>query len=244
MTEHQVTEDFPSAQKQWLYERGEGRTKHRRAPGMAEETRLGRDTGIELRFVPECATTSGQGLADALFSLAVDGQTVWGSPNHDGAETHRVSLAWPLVDLLHGLGRIWPWLILEEGYPIAITPLHPGDMMVRAETRWNDLSPAEAEAEEALLFDFRHRHDLSLLLRGLTVPPLWILREGADALVWSTQWVRPMRLSHRAVMDDLTAIGEGIARHLSESTHPRALRALRRWSERKSPQPGCRVTLR
>ncbi|QVL50115.1 MAG: hypothetical protein KFB96_06525 [Thiocapsa sp.] len=35
MTEHQVSENCLSVQKQWLYERGEGRTKHRWAKDEA-----------------------------------------------------------------------------------------------------------------------------------------------------------------------------------------------------------------
>ncbi|AGX86633.1 hypothetical protein [Candidatus Symbiobacter mobilis] len=111
-----------------------------------------------------------KGLGWGKLTLQVRGQPLWGCAP---SASRQVTTPWPLVDFLSGLARIWPWLCLEEGYPIDINPEHIGHMMRSAEQRWEDLSPSQAEMEEDILFDFRQRHDLSLLFRGLNVHPLW-----------------------------------------------------------------------
>jgi len=199
---------------------------------MAETIQLGSDTGILLRLALASGPRVQRELAEARFALTVGGIPVWGPATLADQHALDEATAWPLVDLLHGLARIWPWLMYEQGYPIDVHPLHPGTLMPAAEARWTDLPPVQAEAEEDRLFDFRQRHDLSLLFRGLTLPPLWILREGQNALIWSPGLPREQRYAHQQLMRDLTAIGDGLCKVLRESRAPRALRAQQRWVER------------
>lgn len=162
----------------------------------------------------------------ASLTLQLQGQTLW-----------QIS-AWPLVDLLSGLARIWPWLLLEEGYPIDINPEHIGHLMNAAQQRWSDLPANQAEAEENTLFDFRQRHDLSVLLRGINVPALWLLREGLDCQVWSPALVRAAYLSHAQVISSLQQLGDGLGQHMTKRAarpdcHPRATQALARWQQKR-----------
>lgn len=170
------------------------------------------------------------GLAWATFTLAVGGQTVWGG---ERTSAHTPALAWTLVDLLHGLARIWPWLMYEESYPIPVSPEHPGDLMAKAQARWDEMPPAEAEAEEDLLYDFRQRHDLSLLLRGVRVAPLWLLKEGRDCLIWFPPLRNACRLAHDEVMQTLTQLGNFLHQTLQDSPEPRAQTAVARWQSRQ-----------
>lgn len=199
---------------------------------MAETIRLGSDTGIQLCFALATGSRAQPELAEARFALTVSGIPVWGPAAQADQDALGDATAWPLVDLLHGLARIWPWLMQEQGYPIDIHPLQLGKLMAAAEARWSDLTPVQAEAEEDRLFDFRQRHDLSLLFRGLTLPPLWILREGQNALIWSPGLPCEQRHPHQHLMRDLTTIGDGLCQVLRESRAPRALRAQQRWAER------------
>lgn len=152
---------------------------------MAEAIRsLGPDAGLQLRVQWLPASVRHQrGLAWAAFSVCVAGHPVWGEARRAGDSR----LEWTLVDLLHGLARTWVWLMHEEGYPLPLArmPDHPGRLMDLAAARWEELPDSAAEAEEDALFDFRQRHDLSTLFRGLVLPPLWVLREGRDCQVWS-----------------------------------------------------------
>jgi IrrE N-terminal-like domain len=163
----------------------------------------------------------------ASLTLQVRGQILW------------QITAWPLVDMLHGLARIWPWLMLEEGYPIDISPEHIGKMMNAAEHRWADLPAHQAEAEEDALFDFRQRHDLSLLLRGLNVAPLCLLLEGKNCQIWSPALTSTVDLRHVEVMASLEQLGNALAKHIASQReradcHPRAITALDRWHQREA----------
>ncbi|MEA3643721.1 MAG: ImmA/IrrE family metallo-endopeptidase [Lamprobacter sp.] len=199
---------------------------------MAQALQLGSDSGIQMWVLPADGAQAAHGLAEAWFSLSVAGTPIWGDTS--GAPTPLADAQpWPLVDFLHGLARIWPWLIHEQGYPINIVPLHPGFMMQEAEARWRDLAVGQAEAEEDLLFGFRQRHDLSLLFRGLTIRPLWLLREGWDAQLWSPALECPRSLPHAQAMSDLAAIGDALDRLLETSLESRALSARQGWSERE-----------
>ena len=197
---------------------------------MAETTRLGTTDGLQIavELLPPSAHHQ-NGLAWAAFTLSVGGQAVWGVGVTSG-ETPRIE--WTLVDLLHGLARIWPWLMFEEGYPLPLSPEHPGQLMDKARQRWDEMAPAEAEAEEDQLYDFRQRHDLSLLLRGLQLPPLWLLREGRDCLIWSPVLPDAARLPHDEVMHVLTQLGSLLHGPLSDSATPRAQTAVARWNAR------------
>lgn len=198
---------------------------------MAGTARLGMPDGLQLdiALLPPSAQHQ-DGLAWCRLTLAVDGQTVWGN---DDACADTTALEWTLVDLLHGLARIWPWLMFEEGYPIPISPEHPGKMMTEAQARWDDMPPAEAEAEEDLLYDFRQRHDLSLLLRGVRVAPLWLLKEGRDCLIWSPVARTPTRAAHGEVMNTLRQLGDFLQEALQSSPEPRARVAVARWEDRQ-----------
>ena len=220
-------------QNEWCYEPGTRRNKHRwkhdeaGIQSMAKTIRLGRESGILMTLRGVHSPRPEFHLAEAIFTLRIAGHWIWGQP-----QPTEQRIAWPMVDLLHGLARIWPWLELEEGYPIPITPDHPGKMMQEAEARWRDVAIGKAEAEEDILFDFRQRHDLSLLFRGIHLAPLWLLREGHEALLWSPQLEHPLRLAHSAVMQDLTKMGDGLSAWLATSKAPRAIQARVRWQQR------------
>ncbi len=197
---------------------------------MAKTTRLGTPAGLQvsIKLLPPSVQHQ-SGLAWAALTLSVGGQIVWGD---ERTSTETPTLEWTLVDLLHGLARIWPWLMFEEGYPIPLSPEYPGHLMDKAQARWDEMPPIEAEAEEDLLYDFRQRHDLSLLLRGVQVAPLWLLREGRDCLVSSPVLRGGLRLPHDEVMQTLTQLGNFLHEALHDSTNPRAQTATARWRNR------------
>lgn len=198
---------------------------------MAGTTQLGTANGLQLdvTLLPPSAQHQ-DGLAWGKLTLAVGGQIIWGN---DDTAADAIALEWTLVDLLHGLSRIWPWLMFEEGYPIPISPEHPGKMLTEAQKRWDDMPPAEAEAEEDLLYDFRQRHDLSLLLRGVRVAPLWLLKEGHDCLIWFPGAHNPVRAAHDEVLNTLQQLGDYLQQALLASKEPRARTAAARWEDRQ-----------
>lgn len=179
----------------------------------------------------------------AVLSVYVQGQIVWGFESQPPS-VH--SHSWTLVDFLNGLARIWPWLAYEEGYPIDIQPADLSKMMADAEQHWQDLPEHQVEAEDDKLYDFRQRHDLSLLLRGLNRPPLWLLREGHACQVWSPTLTKPVYVRHSQVIESLEALGDALAEHItnhgSGQLHSRAQHALDRWCNRQSHVDSVWVT--
>ena len=200
---------------------------------MVKKIQLGSANGLHVVLLP-LATSSqyGAGLAWGKLELWLGGTLVWYQQEEGSNNT--VPVVWTWVDLLQGLARIWPWLTLEEGYPIAITPEHPGRLMDEAAQRWQDMAEGQAEAEEDVLYDFRQRHDLSLLLRGVYLPALWVLREGRECVLWSPAVAHAVRRPHAEVMGTLEELGQALAAHLEASNEPRAITAIARWNQRKA----------
>ncbi len=198
---------------------------------MAETIRLGANSSLhmEIRFLP-LDKSRPERLGWAEFQLAVQETPVWYAQDANDPEPGPVT--WTMVDFLDGLARIWPWLLVEESYPIPIMPEHPGRMMAEAQRRWEDQAQHLVESEEELLFDFRHRHDLSLLFRGLFLPPLWLLREGNDTLVWSPDLGRGVRLPMDCICQLFTRLGDVICDELATSQEARAVQAVDRWHRR------------
>lgn len=202
---------------------------------------IGSDEGLKIIFEPLPAPPKySSGLAWGKLELSVAGTKVWAQAE-DGEDEEPVFWTW--VDLLEGIGRIWPWLTLEENYPIPILPEHPGGIDDEAGYRWRNLSEHLIEAEEDLLFDFKHRHNLSLLLRGITLPSLWILREGNEFVIWSEALSEPIRQPFSAILSDLEKLCDFIYESLNDSEESRAILARRRWEERK-PESMTRIEIR
>jgi hypothetical protein len=200
---------------------------------MVKKIQLGEATGLHFEFQPLATTKQhGAGLAWGSLRLWVGDQLVWCQQNTDTETTKPV--VWTWVDLLSGLARIWPWLALEESYPLAITPEHPGKLMDAAAQRWQGMAQGQAEAEEDTLFDFRQRHDLSTLLRGVFLPAMWVLREGHDCVLWSPTLAYAVRRPHAEVINTLNELGQLLADLLHDSTDPRATLATARWGQRQT----------
>ncbi len=200
---------------------------------MAKKIQLGKPTGLHFEFQPLAITKQhGAGLAWGSLRLWVADQLVW-CQQDTGAESTK-PVIWTWVDLLSGLARIWPWLVLEESYPLAITPEHPGRLMDAAAQRWQTMAQGQADAEEDTLFDFRQRHDLSTLLRGVYLPAVWVLREGQDCVLWSPTLTNVVRRPYTEVMNTLNEMGQLLANLLPDSVEPRAVVATARWGERQT----------
>ncbi|MDI7134228.1 ImmA/IrrE family metallo-endopeptidase [Pseudomonas aeruginosa] len=200
---------------------------------MAEHifmTKSALDGGLKIEFTPLPASAElPPNLAWGKCLLLINNIPVW-SEEVDGQAERAVEWSW--IDLLEGLGRIWPWLILEESYPIPISPEHPGLIEREILRRWSGMSDTEVEAEEDLMFDFLHRHNLSLLLRGISLPPLFFIREGNEFLIWSQALPGPVRLDFKDALQVLTQFGDYLYSIVKDSNDSRALLAMKYWSEK------------
>jgi len=155
---------------------------------MAKAIQLGTSAGLQInvRLLPPSAHHE-DGLAWAEFSFCVSQQIIWGP---DGSANASQPLQWTLVDLLHGLARTWPWLMFEEGYPLPLSPApdHPGQLMDKAQLRWEDMPPTRSRS--------RRRPALRLQTAPRSVPSCaW---NAAPAFVAAARRLRLCRMVARA----------------------------------------------
>lgn len=187
--------------------------------------RLGSENGVlfEVQFWSDKDHEAGLAWGDGR--LLFEGEPIWDA--EDGRP-----LRWTWVDLLEFLGRSWPWLILEQDYPLPVYPLEPGLFLREAERRWDDMSDDIVEHEEELAHRFIARHDLSTGLKGIFLPSFLLLRQGNSFQV-SVPSLKAIRVkSFNEIRSNLEAIGNAIANFASAQDHPRGARAVDFWKSR------------
>lgn len=197
---------------------------------MAEELRwFGDPLGLQIALSLEApdAERRAEGWGQGMVYLA--GEAVWTGENAHGDDT---GLEWSWLDLLEFLARWWPWLALEETYPVPVHPLFPDRLRRDAEQRWENLPDETVEEEEDAVYRFLARHDLAMALKGCFVPSMLMLRQGrlcqlaAPAL--DLQVTRPLD----ETLNTLEAVGEAIAEGIQATDIPRTARALSLWRRR------------
>jgi Zn-dependent peptidase ImmA (M78 family) len=154
-------------------------------------------------------------------------QLLWEDRAYDEAR----GIRWTWVDLLEHLAETWPWLLFEEGWPGEARIRDPKSFLADSRAWFEALPPHEAAEAEDTLFEFRHRHDLSMGVPGVVLPQLWIVRAGKQTWVGNTSAM--MSLPCEQVERVLTALGEAIAARLTAVPHDeRASSAIAAWSSR------------
>jgi hypothetical protein len=184
-----------------------------------------------LQFALTLSPADNQGLAWGEGMVMLAGQAVWFA---EGPEGQEIPLTWTWADLLAFLGRWWPWLILEEDYPLPVKPLFPAYFLREAERRWLELPDEQAEEEEEdAAHRFMARHDLAEAFLGLFLPSLILLRQGNTCHI-STGIRHTRILPWFEIRDTLEELGETIAAAVVPSSNPRARQALELWQQREN----------
>ncbi|MDC6378853.1 ImmA/IrrE family metallo-endopeptidase [Pseudomonas graminis] len=185
--------------------------------------------GVRIEFQPLPASKNHPaGYAWGNLALWLGDTLVWS----EGADADEKPVVWSWVNLLEGLGRVWPWLTLEEGYPIPIHPEHPGKLDAVLSERWDGMVGLQRDDEEDLIFDFNHRHNLALLVRGISLPRVMVMREGNEMVLWSPARSQPVRIPLSEFIRIFEAFGDCLSHLLTDSTRDLAVLARKRWSER------------
>lgn len=151
---------------------------------------------------------------------------LWGAK-----EGERVTaVRWTWVDLLEHLADVWPWLVWEEGWPAGPRVSDPRRFLADSQQWLGQLGAKEAAEQEDVLYEFRHRHDLALAIRGKILPPLWVVREGRNACVAGPH--QSALIPHDHVLMCLTNLGEEIVTRLGGLTDDRSVHAIESWKQR------------
>lgn len=173
------------------------------------------------------------GLAWGDGVLRVAGTDVW--CGDDGA-AGGAPLRWTWVDLLEFLAKNWPWLLLEESWPVPVKPLFPRHLRREAERRWEqqDLAEAVIDREDEEVYRFLLRHDLAMGLKGLFVPSLMIMRMGQQFVLSCPTLEQDVLRPADEVIATLTELGDRLVGMLGQHGAPRAHFACDLWQRREA----------
>ena len=197
---------------------------------MVEEIRrIGPENGLHFEFRFSGDQSSFRHQARGGGRLFIADEVIWATETEDDDEA---PLDWSWFDLLEYLTNYWPWIVLEQHYPVPVNPLFPGMLYQEAERRWEALSDASIEEEDIQVYAFSMRHDLAFALKGAFVPSVMILRSGNDCLISlespDKDYVRPLR----EVIDTLESVGNLLADVVGEERAGYAGEIVKRWRQR------------
>ena len=195
--------------------------------GRAEYTLWGDPQGLQFELITGAATL-GEGVRGGLRVL-LDGEPVWFAEGDDG---HGIPLICDLPALLTFLGDNWPWLVLEEDYPLPLPTLHPAYFLQDAESRWRDLSASQVAEEKKLVSEFLGRHDLARIFSKSEPVSLVLMRQGETCHI--SVGSRTRIKTWGEIKSALEAMGQYLANFLVSSTGERERRALEAWRTRNS----------
>ncbi len=189
---------------------------------------IGHPQGLRFEFALDPNDTRGLAWGEGRLLLA--GEPIWFG---EGSAGNKTSLQWTWVDLLEFLGRAWPWLIAEEGYPLPVQPLYPAFFLPEAERRWAELPDTQIDDEEALAHRFLARHDLAAALKGMFLPAVIVLRQGNTGHISAATLCKTLIRPWREIEDTLEKAGNYLAAACEESTQSRAQQACAIWHQRE-----------
>jgi Zn-dependent peptidase ImmA (M78 family) len=185
-------------------------------PSIAErdEIRGGSEWGLSFRL----RWDKPQALEGNL-TFYLSGYQIWTTtPHSQPAEMWR--------SLLHGLGKAWLRLMLEETYPCGASPESPSQTV--SELLDSAISPEVAERE---FQEFRKGHDISSWFSDdARLPALWFVREGVLVVVEGNG--RVLRWAFGDVRRTLTELGEALNARLATSDNQSAV-AREAWANRE-----------
>ncbi|WP_462325632.1 ImmA/IrrE family metallo-endopeptidase [Desulfoplanes sp.] len=209
---------------------------------MGKEIRkiIGAPDGLQFEFELSDQKKLRKGLCWGKARLLVLGEALWVTEDDAGNEQ---AVEWSWVDLLEFVAENWPWLLLEEIYPIPINPLDVTAMESAAKQRWEGLSETIVDDEDEELVRFRYRHDLALALKGIYLPSVLLLRQGRLVQVGVPEWDKTFLLPFAHVKTVLEELGEWIANEVRGTGDARAERALSLWEKRDDRLREWRIRL-
>lgn len=197
--------------------------------GKEIRTIIGGPEGLQFEF-ERAGHKFREGLAWGKGRFLIQGEPVWVTEDNAGNER---SVEWSWLDLLEFLAENWPWLMIEENYPIPINPADVNTLKSSAKRRWEGLNETIVDDEDEELVRFLNRHDLALALKGIYLPSILLLRQGRLFQVGVPDWDQVFFLPFARVKEVLEELGAWIAGEVEGCEDPRAERAVSLWLQRK-----------
>lgn len=141
-------------------------------------------------------------------------------------------LEWTWIDLLAYLAQHWSALMLEETWPLELRDVpHPGKLLEKAESRWENMPEARIGAEESLLLQYLDRHNLAVAMNGAYLPMLLWVRSG-NTLWLVNEEEQAQRVDFHSTRHDLEIIGNQLAGCFAHSTQRHIQQIVSQWQQR------------
>jgi hypothetical protein len=166
-----------------------------------------------------------QGLGWGALVVWFAGCALWSS----GAQAAPV--AWTWIDLVEHWARSWGHLLYEETYPFGLVAVGPEAL--RARPLLTGVSGRTASEVEDAVHAFQHRHDLAAGLKGIELPSIWLVREGALMRIRAEG--RDLWRPCGEVLTTLTRFVDAV-RAQTATPAARARDAFERWDAREPPE--------
>ena len=190
---------------------------------------IGSREGLHFEFRFDMAQCSRRHQARGKGRLFYADDLIWATETEADEEA---PINWSWFDLLEYLAKNWPWIVLEQGYPIPVNPLYPNTLYEEAERRWLSMPEAVVEEEDMLVYAFAMRHNLAFALKGVFVPSVIIMRCGNDCLISlespKKNYIRPLQ----EVIDTLESVGNLLADVVGDECTGYAGEIVKKWRQR------------
>jgi Zn-dependent peptidase ImmA (M78 family) len=190
---------------------------------------IGPDDGLRFEFRFDDVQSSSRHQAWGGGRLFFADELIWAGETEEDDEA---PLYWSWFDLLEFLANHWPWLVLEQRYPIPVNPLYPIMMYEEAERRWQAFPESVVEEEDMLVYAFSMRHNLALSLKGVFVSCVMIMRRGNECLISiespKMNFIRPFL----ETVSTLESVGNLLADVVGEESTGYPGEIVRKWRQR------------
>lgn len=177
---------------------------------------------------------AGTALAWGEGLLRVDGHPVWFAGKADTPQP----VAWSWIELLEFLAVRWLYLTTEQTYPRGLVVGDPFGLRAKARgafaSQYSDGDELPDDIDEEI-FRFEGRHDLSRALRGISLPSLFVLREGNTVRISALNLTKVV--ASKEFFAQLEKIGDAISARLDDSKSDRARTAVASWKKRTRHDP-------
>lgn len=211
--------------------------------GKAEYISIGPAKGLHFKLLWGAEDTFANDKEDKDFSVGslqawLGCELVWGRMVDDEPQ----GITWHWDELLYSLARSWPFLLFEETYPLGLQPIVPGLLRSEANNIWLSYPRDKFVEEEESIFVFEETHDLSRGVNGITLPKLFLLREG-NFMIASTDRISVQRLSRHQTIEALEELGNHIAERIKGVNTESSSQIVKIWDERANISLEQRISI-
>lgn len=166
-----------------------------------------------------------RGLGWAGLVLWIGGERAWSGPD-DGF------INWTWIDSVEHLAESWGPLLCEEVPPFGLVA--DGPEYLREHRFLKGVSGRSPLEVEEAVHAYQQRHDLAAGLKGVSLEPVWLLREGKLVRV---RWKgRDHRMPFEEIVSILEEFVSAVLVNVGDKPAARAKYALERWNSRAPAQ--------